>query len=422
MNNPQHDLATLNARLISDEHGRVTAHYQDCSISSVYQPIFSLSHRRPVGYEALSRISRDGSGVLAPSAFFRQSRQESDNVLVDRLCRALHMRNFAGCQDSAWIFLNVNPLVTVLGKNYGSFFKEMLESNHIAPGQVVIEILENGIYDETILAAAVDYYKNLGCLIALDDFGAAHSNFDRIWNLQPDIVKFDRSIVQQAEASRKVRKALPGLVALIQELGCLTLMESVETEPQALIAMDANVDLVQGNYFGYPSEYLVDADYRSDIMLQLTHKHAGFAADVRRRNQLRLESPQVEFARVLQQLKLGSARFEQACARLLALDNVMRIYCLDEFGDQIGVNLSNEQTLGRADPRFAPLAQAVDANWARCNYFRSAMLNPGVIQTTRPYRSLTDKGQCITLSALIYTPAGKRVVCLDVDWSKGLEA
>ncbi|MEQ1916628.1 MAG: EAL domain-containing protein, partial [Gallionella sp.] len=351
MNNPQHDLATLNALLSSDEHGRVTAHYQDCSISSVYQPIFSLSHRRPVGYEALSRISRDGSGVLAPSAFFRQSRQESDNVMVDRLCRALHMRNFAGYQDSAWIFLNVNPLVTVLGKNYGSFFKELLESNHIAPGQVVVEILENGIYDETILAAAVDYYKDLGCLIALDDFGAAHSNFDRIWNLQPDIVKFDRSIVQQAEASRKVRKALPGLVALIQELGCLTLMESVETEPQALIAMDANVDLVQGYYFGYPSEYLVNADYRSDIMLQLTHKHAGFAADVRRRNQLRLESPQVEFARVLQQLKLGSARFEQACARLLALDNVMRIYCLDEHGDQIGGNIGNEQTLGRADPR-----------------------------------------------------------------------
>ena len=114
-------------------------------------------------------------------------------------------------------------------------------------------------------------------------------------------------------------------------------------------------------------------------------------------------------------------RIEQACARLLEMDNVMRVYCLDEHGDQIGGNIGNEQTLGRADPRFAPLAAARDANWARCNYFRSAMLSPGVIQTTRPYRSLTDKGQCITLSALIYTPAGKRVVCLDVDWSKGLE-
>lgn len=416
MNNPQHDLATLNARLITDEHGRVTAHHQDCDISSVFQPIFSLSHRRPVGYEALSRISREGVGVLAPSAFFRQSRNESDNVLVDRLCRVLHVRNFAACQDQAWIFLNVNPLVTVMGKNYGPFFRELLESHHIAPGQVVVEILENGIYDETILAAAVDYYKKLGCLVALDDFGAAHSNFDRIWDLQPDIVKFDRSIVQQAEASGKVRKALPNLVSLIQELGCLTLMESVETEQQALITMDCNVDLVQGYYFGYPSEYLVGADYRSDVMTQLTHKHASFSAEVRRRNQLHLEAPQVEFGRVLQQLKLGSMRIEQACERLLGMDNVMRIYCLDEYGDQIGVNIGNEHMLGRADPRFAPLSQAQNANWARSNYFRSAMLHPGVIQTTRPYRSLTDKGQCITLSALIYTPAGKRVVCLDIDW------
>jgi len=47
-------------------------------------------------------------------------------------------------------------------------------------------------------------------------------------------VKFDRSIIVQAEANRVVRKALPSLVSLIQELGCIALMEGVETEQQAI--------------------------------------------------------------------------------------------------------------------------------------------------------------------------------------------
>ena len=182
---------------------------------------------------------------ISPLALFAEVKDESDNVLLDRLCRAVHVQNFSRLADKSWIFLNVNPLVTVQGKNYGPFFKEMLERHNIPPSQVVVEILEQGINDEAILSTAVDYYKNLGCLIAIDDFGASHSNFDRILNIQPDIVKFDRSIIVQAETNLIVRKALPSMVGLIQELGCIALMEGIETEKQALIAIDSNVDLVQ---------------------------------------------------------------------------------------------------------------------------------------------------------------------------------
>lgn len=397
--------------------GNVTGSFRDYTVTSAFQPIYSLSHRNPVGYEALCRPSNAGGTPVSPLVLFGQVKEESDNVLLDRLCRAVHVQNFARFADKSWLFLNVNPLVTVLGKNYGSFFKEMLEHHHISPHQVVVEILEKGIYDESILSAAVNYYKNLGCLIAIDDFGASHSNFDRIWNIQPDIVKFDRSIIVQAETSPVVRKALPNLVGLIQELGCIALMEGVETEQQALIAIDSNVDLVQGYYFGYPRAVLVDQTEPDNMLSRLRDKHTAFSAAGRARYHDAVDQCLVEFRAVMQLIRTSHERLALSCATLLSLPGVLRVYFLDESGNQIGENIVNNQSIAREDPRYAPLSEAVGANWSRRYYFRQAMLNPGMVQISRPYRSLTAKSQCITISAYVDTPDGKLVVCLDLDWS-----
>ena len=408
-----HSYSSINERVCQD--AVVSGKFRDFRVASAFQPIFSLSHKNPVGYEALCRPSNADGVAVSPLALFAQVKDESDNVLLDRLCRAVHVRNFSRFSDKSWIFLNVNPIVTILGKSYGSFFQQMLESNGIPPSQVVVEILEKSIYDESILSAAVNYYKSLGCLVAIDDFGASHSNFDRIWNIQPDIVKFDRSIIVQAETSRIVRKALPSLVGLIQELGCIALVEGVETEQQALIAMDSNVDLVQGYYFGYPRENLVDP--QDPNLSQLRDKHTLFSAAIRTRYKDAVNAALVAFRSTLQLIRSGQAAHQATCDRLLELPNAMRVYFLDEGGYQIGTNIFKSPMPEYTDPRYRPLADATEANWSRRYYFRQAMLNPSEIQVSRPYRSLTGKSQCITLSALIDTPTGKLVVCLDLDWS-----
>ncbi|HEY8888464.1 MAG TPA: EAL domain-containing protein [Gallionella sp.] len=327
MNGKTYNFSEIDNRISPAGEGRVTGSFQDYSIASAFQPIFSLSHRSPVGYEALCR-ARSGNGLaVSPLALFGQVQSESDNVLLDRLCRAVHVQNFSVFGDSkSWIFLNVNPLITVVGKNYGSFFKDMLEHNRISPNQVVIEILEQNIHDESILSSAVNYYKDLGCLVAIDDFGASHSNFDRVWRIRPDIVKFDRSIVVQAEADPVVRKALPSLVSLVQEIGCITLMEGVETEQQALIAIDANVDMVQGYYFGYPKESLVDTPEKENNLPRLCSKHAEIAALERTKYQTTVDRCLIEFRRLLEEIKMGIAGQDKSCGILLSLSRVTRIY------------------------------------------------------------------------------------------------
>lgn len=98
--------------------------------------------------------STDGSTV-APLALFGQVHGVAESVLLDRLCRAIHVQNFSAFPDKrSWIFLNVNPLTTVVGKNYGPFFKDLLQHYQIPAYRVVIEILEQDIHDQSILSAA----------------------------------------------------------------------------------------------------------------------------------------------------------------------------------------------------------------------------------------------------------------------------
>jgi EAL domain-containing protein (putative c-di-GMP-specific phosphodiesterase class I) len=417
MNSQTYNFSVINDRISLANEDRVTGLFRNYTVASAFQPIFSLSHRNPVGYEALCRARSADGLAISPLALFGQVQSEADNVLLDRLCRAVHVQNFSACSDKkSWVFLNVNPLITVVGKNYGPFFRDLLAHSQISPNRVVIEILEQNIHDESILSAAVNYYKELGCMVAIDDFGTSHSNFDRIWNIQPDIVKFDRSIILQAEANRVVRKALPSLVSLIQEIGCITLMEGVETEQQALIALDSNVDLVQGYYFGYPKEKLIGPSEKEDSLSMLCHKHAEIAAVERTKYRNTVDQCLIGFRLLLEEIKAGFAGPE-SCDALLAHSRVRRIYFLDDSGRQIGKNVTTQQMLDYADPRYKPLSEAVDANWSRRYYFRQAMLHPGEIQISRPYRSLVGQHQCITLSSLIESPGGRLVACLDLDWA-----
>jgi EAL domain-containing protein (putative c-di-GMP-specific phosphodiesterase class I) len=346
---------------------------------------------------------------------FAQPGDAAELVHLDRLCRSLHLRNHQINETSdAWLFLNVNPRVVVEGKHYGAFFTGLLQQLNIPGHRLVIEILEGSITDEAALAESLAYYRDLGCLIAIDDFGAGHSNFERIWRLSPDIVKLDRSMIVQAVQQTRVRRILPGLVALLHEAGCLVTMEGVETEEEALIAMDADADLVQGYYFARPSTAPQSATIDLPALPALGRHFRELSALEATR--LRDELDVYLDAFLDSAITLRTAwQLEAACAALLKLPRVERCYVLDPEGRQIGTNLVPEHRLHQADPRFHPLSDTRNATWFRRPYFRRAMENLGELQITRPYLSLTGASMCMTLSMAIVTSANTHILCCDLE-------
>lgn len=408
-----HDMFDLIDGSIYPAVGGAQALHNNMHLHSVFQPIYSLSHCRIVGYEGLLRVSVGDGEMLSPYQAFASVQNEWEVVYLDRLSRALHMRNFCDHDpQSTWLFLNVDPQVIVQGKHYGSFFAELLDHYQMPASRVVVEIIEGAIADEAILSASVQLYKDMGCLVAIDDFGAGHSNFERIWQLVPDIVKLDRSIIVQALNNPAPRRVLPGIISLIHAVGSLVLIEGVETADEAMIAMDTGVDLVQGYYFGGPSAQL-RRDCRSHEISQLFGRYKESVLEDRQLRRLRPYS--LAFGTAVDSLQSG-VTMQQACLPLLRLTGADRCYLLDQDGVQMEASLIAASHLGVEDARYQPLAEATGANWFRRPYFRRALQNPGELQITRPYLSIATGRLCVTLSQAMEVAGQVQVLCYDIDW------
>ncbi|MBW7470609.1 EAL domain-containing protein [Marinobacter sp. F4218] len=400
--------------MLSQEGDTWTASFQGLTLRTALQPIYSISHKRIVGYEALIRAFDNDNSAVLPLHLFQLPSSNAENLLLDRLCRYLHIRNYSGLEDQLnWLFLNVSPQAVTSGSQADSFFGQLLRQTGLPPHRIVMEIVEQPTDDAEKLKETVAYYKKLGCLTAIDDFGAGHSNFERIWNLSPDIVKLDRTLLTRATEDNKARQILNGIVSLLHQSGCLVLLEGVETRDQAMIAIDAGVDFVQGFFFRRPSidlealtrtpanfdELLDEYKTRNQVTLDPTRQLVGFFSGF--------------FKDAIDRLGSGSS-MDHACVKLLNHPAVSRCYLVNDRGVQIEDTLVSELGVRSRDPRFKPLESTSSADWFRQQYLRQALAQPESLHITAPYLCVTGAYMCVTLSLGYYQEGELRVLCCDI--------
>lgn len=387
---------------------------QGVSLYSLFQPIVSVAHSRVVGHEALLRGSDSTRGELSPAEVFTKLKDTLSPAALNAICSRIHLETFSLQAREGWLFLNVAPNAIGDRKQVLRDFEHLISSSGIPPHQIVIEIIETRVRDEGLLAEAVGAFRQIGCLVAIDDFGAGESNFERIWRLRPDLVKIDRAMITEAAESPVVRRILPGLVSLLHEAGCLVVIEGIETERQALIALECDADFVQGFHFAQPSQELPSNEEVKQLFTRLTDElHRGAAERA---------AMDLDFFRCftggleacMSALEDGAAFFD-ACSMFLAVAGVQRVYLLDETGAQIGDNAESIHR-GNLDPRFTPCADTRGANWFRRPYFQRAVRVPGEVQISRPYLSIRDARSCVTMSIAFPIGNDLRVLCADLDY------
>jgi len=384
-------------------------------ITSAYQAIYSIAHQKTVGYEGLMRAFDNHEQAVAPTSIFSQLDGQAVEHL-DAVCRELHIQNFPAIEfDKHWLFLNVHSSVVTSVDKFCERFDAMLESCGVKPHQIVIEILEDAISDASELANAISIIKELGCLVAIDDFGAGHSNFDRIWRIRPDIVKLDRSIVLESEANSGARGILPGLVALLHEANCHVVMEGIETEQQALIAMECDVEFVQGYYFSMPTSPDQLSINPPPVLseLQITSRVQDSSRSSRCKNKLIGYISEFELCA---KSIVSNDEFENAFYRFLNRESVECCYLLNEHGIQIGETLNGKYASIVSDPRYSPMHAADGASWHRRPYFQRAIANPDSVNVSRPYLSVRNAVRTITLSYGYCIDGSTFVVCADLNW------
>lgn len=385
-----------------------TLEIADKSYFSVFQPIYSFSNQACMGAEALIRGRSTSTGFQIPVPECLKTPQNLTSFEFTRLINKLHLSSWVDLGlSSNWIFLNMDfqNLKQVRDICVGNLLKEL----NIRGEEVVIEVVESEIADEGLFNEIIASLKEQGCLIALDDFGAGHSNIDRIWKAQPDIVKLDRTTLIEASKSVRSQSVLSNLTRLIKESGSIALLEGIETQAQALMAMDVGVDLVQGFYFARPEIMLDHIKQGESCIQEVTEKYPQYASEKAFKKQIQKNGYESLFKEI--EKSESYVELEAALLEKTELSFVKRFFILDSRGYQI-----NEELM--------PLNQEVRNNlmkkgkglcWKNRGYFHSAVQQPNEVQVYGPYRSLIDMELCLTVSKSVnIAGGGSFVACFDV--------
>jgi EAL domain-containing protein (putative c-di-GMP-specific phosphodiesterase class I) len=400
--------------------GVATATFKNLQLTSAFQPVFGLAHGRALGFEGLLRATDPHGTPVAPPAVFKMAQTTEELILLDALCQAVHTRNFARMTKDHWLFLNINPAVmSVNTRGSHQLLSSIISECGLHHNRIVVEVLEAALHRD--ISSSIDFYRALGCLIAVDDFGAGHSNLDRVWRMKPDIVKLDRILLGHTTEDRTSRMFLSRMVQTMHEAGSLVLLEGVETEAEAVVAMDSDVDLTQGFYFARPAPGLnfpSDAAQKFKLLYQQFHRVAvleskDYRAEVAPYGQ--------ELKRAGMQMERGTP-FYTAVQRFLELPCAERCYLLDNLGCQIGDSLLSHSSQSQLDPRFEPVTRAEGAYWGHRAYFRRAINRMGQVERTRPYLSVPTAKKCVTVSIAIKCNETIYVLCGDIMWSDSFSA
>jgi len=390
--------------------------YGRAKLRSAYQPILSITHRRVVGYEALLRPYYDDGSQSSPADLLASSAARGEQLIVDRVSRAAHVANYGAARGNAWLFLNMHPDVFSVGSRTRILPKQLLQRYDLSPQQIVLELLEQQSYDETAFNEASAEYRAQGFMLAIDDFGSGQSNFDRVWNMHPDFVKLDRSLVQRAEDSLANQRMVRHIVALLHQAGTMVVAEGVETRRQALVMMEADVDFLQGFWLGHPSPAVSDAQAKLAVE-RLNEAWDSFAHydETLERERAQSLKPFRAGLKTAAHVLATEGDVARAAAIFFSVPGTLRFFILDDRGV---MNLPAQVNAFRTrldNPSLRPLQPDVDSNWSRRAYFKQALKNLGKVVIVGPHYSLTD-GQGVYTAAIAQEQGGNvSVLCGDFE-------
>ena len=242
--------------------GEYNANFVGVDLQSSFQPIYDVSAGDLLGHEAILRSSLGGIKDSSPEFTFSYAEAQGKLVKLDRVSRTLHVLNYHEIfKDQGLLFLNVHPNLLISVNQHGKVFENILHTHSVTADRVVITIKdliaperhENPYVYEKQLIEGLHNYRDRGYKIAVDNFGSKHSLVSRLWKLNPDYVKFDKSLIQEAEHIPRLEKALHGLISLIKSLEAEPIVTGIETATHLDIAMSAGANLVQGDLLGKPA-------------------------------------------------------------------------------------------------------------------------------------------------------------------------
>jgi EAL domain-containing protein (putative c-di-GMP-specific phosphodiesterase class I) len=221
-----------------------------------YQPIIELSTRKIAGFEALLRWDHPKEGFISPTEFIPVAEETGLIVpigewVLREACLQLHQWKEKFVNHSSLV-MSVNLSSQQFTTDLSQRIDKILQETQVLGRELKLEITETAIMADPQLAiATLNELKQREIMICIDDFGTGYCSLGYLHQFPVDILKIDRSFVNQMSVEDK-REIVRVIVALAESLKMDAIAEGIELKDQYLQLKDLKCKYGQGYYFSKP--------------------------------------------------------------------------------------------------------------------------------------------------------------------------
>jgi EAL domain-containing protein (putative c-di-GMP-specific phosphodiesterase class I) len=216
------------------------------------QPILELQTNRVTRHELLLRVLDEADGPQSPTQVL-DAAERLDAVFDIDLWVVERAMRLAAEQPGMGLQINLS------GRSVGdprltAEVERLLAQYEVNPEQLTFEITETALIGNLSEARRfADRIRDLGCSLALDDFGSGYASFRYLRLFPIDLVKIDGEYVVDLVGNPQDQVLVRALVQVCQAYGIHTVAEFVQDEATLRMLRELGVDYVQGYLIGRPS-------------------------------------------------------------------------------------------------------------------------------------------------------------------------
>jgi diguanylate cyclase (GGDEF)-like protein len=222
----------------------------------VYQPIVELPHGTITGAEALVRWRHPELGPVSPAAFIPAAERSGLIVplgewILREVCRQAAEWQRRGHTALRRVSVNVSAR-QLREPEFPETVAAVLAETGLRPAGLTIEVTETAVFDDGRALDSVRELKDLGLSIALDDFGTGHSSLGLLRTCPVDILKVDKSFVDELGTDGDQTVIAGALIQIADGLRLQAVAEGVETDGQVAELIRLGYRYAQGYHFARP--------------------------------------------------------------------------------------------------------------------------------------------------------------------------
>ncbi len=238
-----------------------------------YQPIVSLPDHRISHYEVLLRLQEEDGELIYPGAFldiaerFGLIRDVDEWVIRNAIAEQAH-----SIRDGLPVTLAIN----LSGRHFGdpdfvTLVRECLAESQADPARLIFEVTETAAVENLTAAERfIEPLRELGCRLALDDFGVGYSSFHYLKNLPVDMIKIDGSFIRHLHQNRADQAIVRAITDLSRGMDIQTVAEFVENRAILDKLEELGVDYAQGYHIAMPGpDFVHEPDDEASLQLRI---------------------------------------------------------------------------------------------------------------------------------------------------------